>query len=153
MGSATTSQPVWRVPSSIRRSAVIAGFVFVLVALCATAIGLDAVSAVFLWLLAVLVLVCAWRWYLVPYVALTRERLVVQGAIARRSVRYSAIREVHPGLYGLRIKTTNEGSFIGWAVQKSKLAEWSHRVTTADEVVAEIMERVHDSSPPTAPTA
>jgi hypothetical protein len=144
---------VWRVPSPIRRSAVTAGFLFVLLALCATAIGLDAVAAVFLWLVAVLILVCAWRWYLVPYVALTRERLVVQGAIARHSVRYSAIREVRPGLYGLRIKTTSEGSFTGWAVQKSKFAEWSHRDTTADEVVAEIMERVQESSPSAAPTA
>jgi hypothetical protein len=139
---ARPAQPVWRVPRPIRRSAVTAGFVFVVVALAGTAGGFDPASAMSLWLLAVLMLACAWRLYLVPYVALTADRLVVQGAFAHRSVRYSSIRDVRPGVYGLRIKTKAQDSFIGWAVQKSK---WQ-RETTADEVVAEIMERVHGSS-------
>ena len=137
---------VWRVPRLIRRTAVAAALVFVLVALGATAIGMDAGSSVGLWAIAVAMLVCAWRCYLVPYVALTADRLVVQGAFAQHSVRYSSIRDVRPGLYGLRIKTKAQKSLVGWAVQKSKYAEWSHRETTADKVVAEIMERV-DHSP------
>jgi hypothetical protein len=140
-GTAAT-QPVWRVPRPIRRSAVAAGLVFVVVALGATAIGLEAGGVLALWAIAVLMLLCAWRCYLVPYVALTPERLVVQGAFAQRSVRYSSIRDVQPALYGLRIRTKAQESVIGWAVQKSKYAEWSRRETTADEVVAEIMERV-----------
>jgi hypothetical protein len=143
---AQPAQPVWRVPRPIRRSAVAAGLVFVVVAVGATAIGLDAGGAVALWVISVVVLLCAWRWYLVPYVALTSDRLVVQGVFTHRSVCYSSIREVRPGLYGLRIKTKAQESFIGWAVQKSTFSEWSHRAATADEVVAEIMERVHDSS-------
>jgi hypothetical protein len=79
-------------------------------------------------------------------VALTTDRLVVQGVFAHRSVRYPSIRDVRPGLYGLRIRTKAQESFIGWAVQKSKFAQWSHRETTADEVVGEIMERVRVSS-------
>jgi hypothetical protein len=141
---ARPAQPVWRVPRPIRRSAVTASFVFVVIALAGTASGLDPASAVSLWLLAVLMLACAWRWYLVPYVALTPDRLVVQGAFAHRSVRYSSIRDVRPGVYGLRIKTKAQESFVGWAVQKSR---W-HRDTTADEVAAEIMERVQESSSP-----
>jgi hypothetical protein len=137
---------VWRVPRLIRRTAVAAALVFVLVALGATAIGMDAGSSVGLWAIAVAMLVCAWRCYLVPYVALTADRLVVQGAFAQHSVRYSSIRDVRPGLYGLRVKTKAQKSLVGWAVQKSKYAEWSHRQTTADKVVAEIMERV-DHSP------
>jgi hypothetical protein len=146
MDSPAVAQPVWRVPRPLRRSAVAAGFVFVVVALAGTAVGFDPASSLSLWVLAVLVLVCAWRWYLVPYVALTPDRLVVQGAFAHRSVRYSSIRDVQPGHYGLRIKTKAQESFIGWAVQRSTQAEWSHHETSADEVVAEIMGRVQDSS-------
>ena len=141
---ARPAQPVWRVPRPVRRSAVIASYVFVVIALAGTAVGFDPASALSLWVLAVLMLVCAWRWYLVPYVALTPDRLVVQGAFGHRSVRYSSIRDVRPGAYGLRIKTNAQESFIGWAVQKSK---W-RRETTADEVVAEIMGRVQVSPPP-----
>jgi hypothetical protein len=136
------AHPVWRVPRLIRRSAVAAALVFVLVALGATAIGMDPGGSVGLWAIAVAMLVCAWRCYLVPYVALTADRLVVQGAFAQHCVRYSSIRDVRPGLYGLRVRTKAQESVVGWAVQKSKYAEWSHRETTADEVVAEIMERV-----------
>ncbi|HEY6428025.1 MAG TPA: hypothetical protein VIX84_12445, partial [Acidimicrobiales bacterium] len=62
-------------------------------------------------------------------------------------VRYSSIRDVQPSLYGLRIRTKAQESVVGWAVQKSKYAEWSRRETTADEVVAEIMERVEHAPP------
>jgi hypothetical protein len=140
------THPVWRVPRRIRRSAVAAALGFVLVALVATAIGMSPGGSVGLWAIAVLMLACAWRCYLVPYVALTADRLVVQGAFAQHSVRYSSIRDVRPGLYGLRIRTKAQKSLVGWAVQKSKYAEWSHRETAADEVVAQIMERV-DHSP------
>lgn len=136
------AQSVWRVPRLIRRSAVAAAFVFLLLALGATAIGMGPGGSVGLWVVAGLMLVCAWRCYLVPYVALTEERLVVQGAFAQHSVRYSSIREVRPGPYGLRIKTKAQRSLVGWAVQKSRYTEWSHGEATADEVVAEIMERV-----------
>ena len=141
---ARPAQPVWRVPRPVRRSAVIASYVFVVIALAGTAVGFDPASALSLWVLALLMLLCAWRWYLVPYVALTPDRLVVQGAFAHRSVGYSSIRDVRPGVYGLQIKTKAQESFIGWAVQKSK---W-HREATADEVVAEIMGRVQVSSSP-----
>lgn len=137
--------PVWRVPRAIRQSAVAAGLVFVAFTVGATAIGLDAWGAVCLWVVSVLMLVCAWRWYLVPYVALTDERLVVQGVFGQRSVRYSSIRDVRPCLYGLRIRTKAQESLVGWAVQKSKFAEWSHRETVADEVTAAIMARVRDA--------
>jgi hypothetical protein len=142
MDGTASAQPLWRVPRPLRRSAVATALLFVVVALGATAMGLAAGGALALWVIAVLMLVCAWRCYLVPYVALTADRLVVQGAFAQHSVRYSSIRDVRPGLYGLRIKTSGQESLVGWAVQKSKYAEWSHRETTADEVVAEIMERV-----------
>jgi hypothetical protein len=33
-----------------------------------------------------------------------------------------------------------------WAVQKSKFSEWTHRHTRADDVVAEIMDSVHDAN-------
>ncbi len=99
-----------------------------------------------IWLLCIVVLLCVWRWYLVPYVALTADSLVVQGVFARRSVRYGAIRDARPCFYGVRIETTNQGAFVAWAVQKSKFAEWSHKRTVADEVVAEIRERVQLTS-------
>jgi hypothetical protein len=144
-GEGATAEPVWRVPRPIRQCAVVVGLAFVALALGATAVGLEAGGAVILWVMSVLILVCAWRWYLVPYVALTDDRLVVQGVFARHAVRYSSIRDVRPGLYGLRIRTKAQRSLLGWAVQKSTYSEWTRRQTTADEVVAAIMARVHDA--------
>jgi len=142
-----TTEPVWRVPRSIRQSAVAVGLVFVAFTVGATAIGLDAWGTVCLWVVSILMLLCAWRWYLVPYVALTDDRLVVQGVFGQHAVRYSSIRDVRPGLYGLRIRTKAQESFVGWAVQKSKFAEWSRRETLADEVTAAIMVRVRAAPP------
>ena len=34
------------------------------------------------------------------------------------------------------------GSVLVWAIQKSTLSEWLHQRTRADEIAAEIMERV-----------
>ena len=43
-------------------------------------------------------------------------------------------------MYGLVI-TTDQGSVVGWAVQKSTLSGWFHRRTRADDIAAEIMDR------------
>jgi len=133
---------VWRVADHVRKVAVFAAGFFLFLALVATAVGLVLAATALMWVVALLVIVCVWRWYLVPYVALSSEWLVVQGAFAHRAVRFGAIREARPGLYGLRIKTTSDGAFVAWAVQKSKFAEWFHHRTRADDLVAEIMERV-----------
>jgi len=145
---------VWRVADHVRKVAVFAAGLFLFLALVATAVGLVLAATALMWAVALLVIVCVWRWYLVPYVALSSEWLVVQGAFAHHAVRYGCISEARPGLYGVRIKTT-QGAFVAWAVQKSKFAEWFHRETRADEVVAQIMERVdrpveHPSGPAVA---
>ncbi len=161
--------PLWWVPRAIRQSAsaVAAGLVFVAFTVDADDLVLqpgavEVADGVITWvgdprleprargtdvrtLGGVLMLLCAWRWYLVPYVALTDERLVVQGVFGRHSVRYSSIRDVRPCLYGLRIRAKAQESLVGWAVQKSKFGEWSHRETMADEVTAAIMARVRDA--------
>ena len=137
---------VWRVADGVRMIAVFAAGFFLFLALVATAVGLLLAATATMWVIALLVTVCVWRWYLVPYVALSSEWLVVQGAFAHRAVRCRAIREARPGLYGLRINTTS-GGFIAWAVQKSKFAEWLHRSTRADEVVEQIMQRAVDNHP------
>lgn len=133
---------VWRVADHVRKVAVFAAGFFLFLALVATAVGLVLAATAMMWVVALLVVVCVWRWYLVPYVALSSEWLVVQGAFAHRAVRYGAISEARPGLYGLRIKTTTGGAFVAWAVQKSKFAEWFHHRTRADDVAEQIMERV-----------
>ena len=135
---------VWRVADRVRKVALFAAGFFLFLALVATAVGLLLAATATMWLIAIFVTVCVWRWYLVPYVALSSEWLVVQGAFGHRAVPCRAIREARPGLYGLRIKTTS-GAFIAGAVQKSKFAEWLHRESRADEVVAQIMERVDHS--------
>jgi hypothetical protein len=132
---------VWRVADHVRKVAVFAAGFFLFLALVATAVGLLLAATALMWAVALLVIMCVWRWYLVPYVALSSEWVVVQGAFSHRAVRYGAIREARPGLYGLRIKTTS-GAFVAWAVQKSKFADWFHRQTRADEVAAQIMQRV-----------
>jgi hypothetical protein len=137
---------VWRVDEPVRRVAVGVSLLFVVIALGSTAIGLVVAGAVVMWALAILVVVSVWRWYLVPYVALTPDRVVVRGVFARRTVGYGAIRRAHPGLYGVRIETVDQGFVTAWAVQKSKFSEWTHRHTRADDVVAEIMVRVHDAN-------
>jgi hypothetical protein len=138
---------VWRVADNVRKIAVFAAAFFLFLALVATAVGLLLAATALMWAVALLVVVCVWRWYLVPYVALSSEWLVVQGAFAHKAVRYRAIREARPGLYGLHIKTTTGRVVVACAVQKSKFAEWLHRETRADELVAEIMERVDHPVP------
>jgi hypothetical protein len=144
---------VWRVDAAVRRVAVGVSLLFVLIALGSTAIGLVVASAVVMWALAILVMVSVWRWYLVPYVALTADRVVVRGVFARRTVGYGAIRRARPGLYGVRIETEDQGAVTAWAVQKSKFSEWTHRHTRADDVVAEIMHRVHAANATTSTAA
>ena len=138
---------VWRVDEPVRRLAVVVSALFVVIALGATAIGLSAAGSVVMWAHAILVVLSVWRWYVVPYVAVTPDGVVVRGVFARRTVDYDAIRLARPGLYGLRIETMDKGTVTAWAVQKSKFAEWTHRRTRADSVVAEIMERVHEARP------
>lgn len=120
---------------------------FIVIALGATAVGLSVGGAVVMWALAVVVVLSVWRWYMVPYVAVTPDAVVVRGVFSRRTVDYDAIRRVRPGLYGVRIETMDQGAVTAWAVQKSKFAEWTHRHTRADDVVAQIMDRVHDAHP------
>lgn len=132
---------VWRVADHVRNVAVFAAAFSLFLALVATAVGLLLAATALMWAVALLVIVCVWRWYLVPYVALSSEWLVVQGAFAHKAVPCRAIREARPGLYGLRIRTTTGRAFVARAVQKSKFAEWFHRETRADALAAQIMER------------
>lgn len=146
MTEASNTSRVWRVEASARRLAVGVALFFVLVAAFLTVIGINLVGAVFLWAMAIAVMLGIWRWFLVPYVALDAEHLEVQGALTLRSVGYGSIRGVRPGSMGLEVQTAKEGSILIWAIQKSKMAEWLHKDTRADEVAAAIMERVAQAS-------
>jgi hypothetical protein len=133
---------LWRVDQPVRVLAVIVFFAFVFLAGSLTAFGITLVGAACVWLITILVMLFVLRCYLVPYVALMPDRLVVQGVFAHRSVRYKAIKTARPGTHGLRIETRSHGAFTAWAVQKSTVAEWRHRPTVADDVAAAIMDRV-----------
>ena len=137
---------MWRVDASVRRLAVYVALLFVLVAALLTAIGINVDGAVILWVMAIAVMLGMWRWYLVPYVALTAERLEVQGVLSQHSVGYGSISGVSPGPMGLQVQTAKEGSILIWAIQKSKVAEWLHKDTRADQVAAAIMARVELAS-------
>jgi hypothetical protein len=137
---------VWRVEESVRRLAVYVALLFVFVAAFLTAIGINLDGAIILWVMAIAVMLGMWRWYLVPYVALNAEDLEVQGVLSLRSVGYGSICDVSPGAMGLEVQTVKEGSVLIWAIQKSKVAEWLHKDTRADEVAAAIMERVAQAS-------
>ncbi len=145
----TGAVQVWRVDQPVRRLALGVGIFFVFVAVGSTAVGLAIAGDVVMWMLALIVVRSVWRWYIVAYVvayvALTPDRVVVRGVFARRTVGYGAIRRARPGLYGVRIETEDQGAVTVWAVQKSKLSEWTHRHTRADDVVAEVMDRVRDA--------
>jgi hypothetical protein len=119
---------------------------FVVFALASTTAVATVAGFASIWLLCILVMLAVWRWYLVPYVALTADALVVQGVFAFKTVHYRAIRDARPCHYGVRIETTNQGAFVAWAVQRSTFGEWSHRPSAADEVIAEIRERVQATS-------
>jgi hypothetical protein len=143
MAPATASNPkVWRVEKPVRRLAVGVALFFVFVAAFLTAIGVLFPKAAVLWVLALGAMLCMWRWCLVPYVALTSEHLEVQGVFSQRSVDYGSISRVTPGAMGLQVETTEDGSILIWAIQKPKVAEWLHQKTRADDIAAEIMERV-----------
>ena len=126
----------------MRRLAVYVALLFVFVAALLTAIGINVGGAIILWVMAIAVMIGMWRWYLVPYVALNAEDLEVQGVLSLRSVGYGSISDVSPGAMGLQVQTAKEGSVLIWAIQKSKMAEWLHKDTRADQVAAAIMERV-----------
>ena len=142
-------QQVWRVSPPIRHFAVAVALFFLLLAVTLTAIGIEVTGAVLVWVVCLGVLACVWRMYLLPYVALDRDHVVVQGAFTQRSVDYASIRTARPGMYGLVI-TTDQGSIVGWAVQKSTFSAWFHRRTRADDIAAEIMDRAERASPPPA---
>ncbi len=138
----TEATPVtWRVEEPVRRLGVGVALLFVLLATFLTVIGVAPSGVILIWLIAVAVMLSIWRWYLVPYVELGPEQLVVQGPFARHTVRCASIRDVKPGVLGLRIETRRGDSFLGWAIQKSKVADWMRKETRADEVAAAIMER------------
>jgi hypothetical protein len=142
MTETRSTATVWRVEASARYLAVCVALFFVLVAAFLTVIGINLVGAVFLWVLAIAVMLGIWRWFLVPYVALDAEHLEVQGVLSLRSVGYGSIDSVRPGSMGLQVQTNKEGAILIWAIQKSKVAEWLHKDTRADEVAAAIMDRV-----------
>jgi hypothetical protein len=142
MTETSSTSTVWRVEASARHLAVGVALFFVLVAAVLTVIGINLIGAVFLWVMAIGVMLGIWRWYLVPYVALDAEYLEVQGVLSLRSVGYGSISGVRLGTMGLQVQTAKEGSILVWAIQKSKVAEWLHKDTRADEVAAAIMERV-----------
>jgi peptidoglycan/LPS O-acetylase OafA/YrhL len=144
---------VWRVERLARRLAVFVALFFVCVATFLTAIGVDVGGAVVLWCMAIGVMVGIWRWYLVPYVALHADCLEVQGVVSQHSVDYGSISGVRPGSMGLEVQTAREGSILIWAIQKSKVSEWLHKDTRADEVAAAIMERVESASATSAASA
>jgi len=129
------------VPAGVRAMAVGVFFVFVALATLLTSIDASAPGVLAFWAATLLVLLGVWRWFLLPYVALTPEHLVVQGVFFHRIEPYAAITGATPGLYGMRIETRRPDSFVAWALQKSKLSEWLDRTTPADEVAATIMAR------------
>jgi hypothetical protein len=146
MASANASSTVWRVEEPVRRLAVFVGLFFVLVAAFLTAMGVVFPGAAVLWIMAIGAMLLMWRWCLVPYVALTSDHLEVQGVLFRRSVAYGSIRQVTPGSMGLQVETADDEHVLIWAIQKSKVSEWLHQKTRADDIAAEIMARVESVS-------
>jgi hypothetical protein len=146
MAQTVTPPKIWRVEQPVRRLAALVALFFVVVAVLFTASGSFVVGTVLMWALALGIMACVWRWYLVPYVALTADHLEVQGAFAHRRVGYRSIRGVKPGTIGLQVETTKEGSVLVWAVQRSTLSGRRHQQSRADEVAAEIMARVESAS-------
>ena len=109
MTATNTTLKVWRVDEPVRRLGVFVALLFVSVAAVLTAIGINVDGAVILWVMAIAVMVGIWRWYLVPYVALTAAHLEVQGVLSLRSVGYGSIRGVSPGPMGLQVQTAKDG--------------------------------------------
>ncbi len=150
MAQAGAGLRVWRVEEPVRRLAVIVSLFLVFVATFLTAIGSVFPGVAVLWMMTIGAMVCMWRWALVPYVALTADHLEVQGVFTQHSVAYGSIRRVIPGSVGLQVETTNGGSVLVWAIQKSKVSQWQHHRTRADQVAAAIMARVELASRPEA---
>jgi hypothetical protein len=146
MASASASSKVWRVEEPVRRLAVFVAIFFLFVAAFLTAIGVVFPGAAVLWVMAIGAMLLMWRWCLVPYVAMTSDHLEVQGVVSRHAVAYGSIRSVTPGSMGLQVETADDGHVLVWAIQKSKVSEWLHQKTRADDIAAEIMERVESVS-------
>lgn len=142
MARAGVGLTVWQVEESVRRLAVFMSLFLVFVAALLTATGAVFPGLALVWVMTIGAMVCMWRWALVPYVALTSDHLEVQGVFRRRSVGYSSIRRVTPSIVGLQVETSMDGSVLVWAIQTSKVSQWQHQKTRADEVAAAIMARV-----------
>ena len=136
-----TEREVWRVPAGVRAMAVGVFLLFVALATLLTSFDASATGVLAFWAATLLVLLGVWRWFLLPYVALTPEHLVVQGVFFHRVEPYGAITAAVPGPYGMRIETRASDAFTAWAVQKSKVAQWLDRPTPADEAASTIMAR------------
>ena len=89
-------------PSGLRTLAVVVFGLFVALATLLTSIDATPVGTLMFWAAALVVMLGVWRCFLLPYVALTPEHLVVQGVFMHRAEPYASITAAVPGLYGIR---------------------------------------------------
>lgn len=138
--NADARDTVWRVTAVGRFGAVAISVVWLALAVGFT-VGNEP-SVVLLWVAFAAIMIGAWRWAFVPFIALTDTGVVIQNRLLRATVAYADIAAVQPGYSGLTITRRSGGSVTAWAVQKTNMKRWQGREDTrADQVAGAIRAR------------
>jgi hypothetical protein len=134
---------LWRVAKGQRIGSVVVSVVWVALAVGITVGGGVATGViVILWCVVPLMMLMAWRYSFVPYVAMTPTAAVVRNRVGQTTIPYADIAEIRPGYYGTTIKRRSGGAVVAWAVQKPSWATWSKKGTRADDLADAIRRRV-----------
>jgi hypothetical protein len=80
------------------------------------------------------VVVRLWRYALVPFVAVSREALIVRNPLVKRRIPWSEIASCVPSYYGLQIGTHNGRTVTAVAIPKGNLSLWLNRLTRPDRI-------------------
>jgi len=97
---------------------------------------------VMVWCVVPVLMLMAWRFSFVPYVAMTPSAVVVRNRVGKTSIPYADIAVVRPGYYGTLIKRRSGGAVVAWAVQKPNWATRTKKRTRADDLADAIRRRM-----------
>lgn len=138
MAAETTFQ-VWRQIRSVKAAAAAMVALWIAMAV-AFSITQSAFVAVATWIVAGFLLAAAWRCVFTPYVAVTKNGILVQNAFRSREVVWSDVKAIVPTPAGLAIRKESGGwPVLAWAVWKPRWAVWTHHKNRADAIAAELM--------------
>ncbi len=89
-----------------------------------------------------------WRFAYHPRISITGDDLVVRNPLRTRRIPVAEVTDVQPGYSGLQFSQLSGPNVVGWAVQKTNVAQWLRRETRADRIAAEVRMHLPNAMPP-----